>query len=154
MSSANIVFSLNQSNAADITAHLRSSDTAFQPALSSRVEIKSYSEKLQVNAVRFEAWEGQELAGLVAIYCNQVDGDKAFVSNVSVLPANQGQGLASRLMKQSIEHVRALGFTKIGLVVDANNLVAVALYSKLGFENISCHGSSLEMAVLLKKEVI
>lgn len=144
-----IVYSVNRSNAAEIAAHLLRADAAFEPALSSRVDIRAYAQKLHDRAVRFEAWLGEELVGLVASYCNQPDVGKAFVTSVSVWPECQGQGIAVRLMRQCIEHVRGLGFGQMELEVDQRSLPAVALYQKLGFNTQRSSGSTLTMGMTL-----
>ncbi|MBW7832197.1 MAG: GNAT family N-acetyltransferase [Simplicispira suum] len=140
-----IAYSVNRSSAAEIAAHLLRADAAFEPALSSRVDIRAYAQKLHDRAVRFEAWLGEELVGLVASYCNQPDGGKAFVTSVSVWPECQGQGNAAWLMRQCIEHVRGLGFGQMELEVDQRSLPAVALYQKLGFNTLRSRGSTLTM---------
>lgn len=144
-----IVYRVNLSGAAEIAAHLVRTDAAFKPALSSRVDIVAYAQKLDDRAVRFEAWLGDELVGLVASYCNQPDGDKAFVTSVSVLPECKGLGIARQLMQQCIEHARGLGFGQMGLEVDQYSLPAIALYQKLGFNKLSSSGSMLTMGMTL-----
>jgi ribosomal protein S18 acetylase RimI-like enzyme len=142
---------VNQSSAVEIAAHLVRVDASFEPSLSSRVDIQAYADKLQDLAVRFEAWLGEDLVGLVASYCNQSDQGKAFVTSVSVLPICQGQGIADRLMRQCIEHVRGLGFRQMELEVDQRSLPAVALYQKLGFNTIRRDGSTLIMIMTLER---
>jgi ribosomal protein S18 acetylase RimI-like enzyme len=144
-----IALIVNRSSAADIAAHLLRADTAFEPVLSSRVDIRAYAQKLHDRAVRFEAWLGEELVGLVASYCNQPDGGKAFVTRVSVWPEWQGQGIAGRLMWQSIEHVRGLGFGQMELEVDKRSLPAIALYIKLGFNTLRSSDTTLTMGITL-----
>jgi ribosomal protein S18 acetylase RimI-like enzyme len=143
-----VVYCANRSSAAEIAAHLLWADVTFEPALSSRVDILAYAQKLHDRAVRFEAWLGGELVGLVSCYCNEPLGGKAFVTSVSVWPEYQGQGIAGRLMLQCIDHVRGLGFCQIELEVDQRSLSAVALYQKLGF-NTLCSSSTLTMGMTL-----
>jgi len=149
-----IAYSVNRSSAAEITAHLLRADAFFEPVLSSRVGIQAYAEKLHDRAVRFEAWLGEELVGLVASYCNQPDGGKAFVTSVSVWPECQGQGIAGQLMRQCIEYVRGLGFGLMQLEVDKRSLPAVALYQKLGFNTLHSSGPTLAMGMTLGREAI
>ena len=149
--SNNIAYSINRSNVTEIVAHLLHADTSFVPALSSRIDIQTYAQKLHHRAVRFEAWLGAELIGLVAIYCNQPDGGKTFVTSVSIWPEYQGQGVAGRLMQQCIAHVQDLGFGKMELEVDQRSLPAVALYEKLGFNTLRSSGFTLTMEITLKR---
>lgn len=148
------MYSVNQSGAAKIAAHLLSADTAFQPTLSSRVEILAYAQKLEDRAVRFEAWLGKELVGLVASYCNQPDRGKSFVTSVSVWPKYQGLGIANQLMRKCIDHARGLGVGQIELEVDQRSLPAIALYKKLGFNTLSKSGSLLTMGRAIENKTI
>lgn len=150
--SSKVAYSVNRSSAAEIAVHLLHADVAFEPALSSRVNILTYAQKLHDRAIRFEAWQGEELVGLVASYCNQSDGGKAFVTNVSVWPEYHGQGIAGRMMRQCIEYVRGLGFGQMELEVDQRSLSAVALYQKLGFNTTpGGSGATLTMGLALKR---
>jgi ribosomal protein S18 acetylase RimI-like enzyme len=149
--SAKITFIVNRSSSSEIAAHLLRTDAAFEPVLSSRVDIRTYAQKLYHRAVRFEAWLGEELVGLVASYCNELDKGKAFVTSVSVLPECQGQGIAGRLLRQCIEHVRNLGFSQLQLEVNFCCLTAVALYQKHGFKTLRSRGSTLTMGMSLVK---
>ena len=133
----------------EIVAHLLHADTNFVPTLSSRIDIQSYAQKLHHRAVRFEAWLGQELVGLVAIYCNQIYGNKTFLTNVSVWSELQGQGIAGRLMQQCITHVRGLGFGQVELEVNQRSLPAIALYEKFGFKTLHSNGFTLTMSMTL-----
>jgi ribosomal protein S18 acetylase RimI-like enzyme len=147
-----IIFSINRSSASEIAAHLVRVDASFEPLLSSRVDIRTYGQKIYDRAVRFEAWLGEKLIGLVASYCNEHDSGNAFMTSVSVWPEYQGQGVASQLMHHSIEHVRGLGFRQIELEVNERNLQAIALYQKLRFNILCRNGSTLTMCMKLERK--
>ena len=151
MSSA-IEYFIGRASEADIAAHLRFCDGAFIPSLSSRVNIDGYARKIINKAQRFEFWANDELAGLVATYCNSPDQGAAFVTSVSVLPGWQGRGIASRLMEDCIGKVRKLGFARIELEVDGANRNAILLYGKHGFTAIGELGPILRMTLDLKRE--
>lgn len=152
--SSKVVYSVNRSSASEITAHLLRADAGFEPTLSSRIDIPAYAQKLHDRAVRFEAWMGEVLVGLVASYCNEADGGKAFVSNVSVWSECQGQGIGGRLMRQCIEYVRCLEVGQIELEVDKRSLPAIALYQKLGFNLLREAGSTPTMIMKLEMKEI
>jgi len=147
-----IAYSVNRSNVAEVAAHLLRADAAFASALSGRIDIPAYAQKLHDHAVRFEAWLGDELVGLVASYCNKPDVGKAFVTSVSVLPRCQRQGIADKLLRQCIEHATRVGFGQLGLEVDQRSLPAIALYNKLGFKTLCRHDSRLTMSMVLERE--
>ena len=128
-----LVYATDRSDAADIRAHLQACDAEFHPALSSRVDLSDYARKLATHAARFEAWSGGTLVGLVAVYANAPDRGVAFVSNVSVLPGHIGQGIGQSLMQAAVGQVRARGFARLALEVDAQADAALRLYRRLGF---------------------
>jgi ribosomal protein S18 acetylase RimI-like enzyme len=134
-----------------INGHLLRCDEVFMPRLSTRVDIGDYSRKIAVNAQRFEAWESDELVGLVAGYCNAANKDVAYITSVSVLQAWQGRGIASRLLENCIAHVRNLGFSDIELEVSSGNEAAVALYKKHGFSADLGKGGILRMSLNFEK---
>ena len=61
---------------------------------------------------------------------------EAHVLNVCVAPAQQGQGHARRLMKRLIDLARWHRAERIFLEVRPSNTHAIALYDKLGFNEI------------------
>ena len=149
--SGNIIDMVNQSTTHEIVNHLALADASFVPTLSSRVDMQVYAQKLQDCAVRFEAWMGEELVGLVACYCNQPGNARAFVSSVSVLLQFQGLGIAERLIRHCIKHARGLGFAQIELEVDQRSLPAIGLYQKLGFNTLYIDGQTLTMSKTLER---
>lgn len=147
-----IRFAQDEAGAVQIAAHLRACDAVFVPPLSERVDIAAYADKIAVNAERFEAWVDDELAGVVAAYCNTQDKGAAFITSISVLPAWQGKGIASRLLERCIAYVRALDFARIELEVAGGNEVAVALYGKHGFIASGERSAMIKMTLDLRKD--
>lgn len=60
-----------------------------------------------------------------------------------VLPAYQGQGLASALMSVSLDWARSVSLHRIELTVCIDNDPAVSLYVKYGFHVEGCRRSSI-----------
>ena len=127
-------YATGRSGPDSVLRHLQACNAAFHPPLSARVDLAAYADKLAEHALRMEAWVGDELVGLTAVYCNAPDRGTAFVSNVSVLPGYTGQGIARQLMHNAIAHVRALNFATLSLEVDHRAVVAMRLYASLGFQ--------------------
>jgi len=146
-----IQFTVDRSTAAELITHLLGADSAFEPLLSSRVEIPVYAHKLHSQAVRFEAWLGEELIGLVAAYCNQNSRERAFVTNVSVLFKSQRQGVSNCLMTQCINYANENRFRRLALSVDQRSVPAVALYKKFGFLVTGINETRLSMELKLEK---
>lgn len=123
----------NTATADQILSHLRAADDAFVPTLSTRVDLTAYSTKIEARAERLEMWHGRQLAGLVAMYCNDTDSGAAFVTSVSVLQEHAGRGVATELMQAAIELAQAGGMKSMRLEVGAQNAAALKLYARLGF---------------------
>lgn len=147
-----IEFHIGRASKSEIAAHLCACDNAFFPPLSSRLDLDDYAQKIFDKARCFEAWEGNVLVGLIAVYCNAPDRLVSFISHVSVLPNSHGKGIASRLMADCIAHVRDLNFACIELEVDGKNDVAIALYKKHAFATSGHSSSILNMALNFERE--
>lgn len=124
-----ILFSENQSTIREIQNHLILCNNSYVPALSSRVNLQVYAEKLFEYSLRYEAWAGKDLVGLIAIYKN-IEKKQLFISNVSVVKSFSGQGIASSLLLKVIDFGGTEGFENIDLEVDSNNEKALKLYYK------------------------
>ncbi len=140
---------IKTATADDIRRHLLLCDYRFEPALSSRVIIDEYASKLAERAVTFEAFAGDELAGLVAAYFSEETGGEAFVTSVSVLKDYEGLGLASRLMKLCIDHARNINSMAIVLEVEESNERAVLFYERFGFVKDPFQTRPLRMRIIL-----
>ena len=141
---------MNKASAAQIEEHLSRCDADFVPPLSGRVEIKSYAEKIANKAIRFEAWLGGTLVGLVATYCNDQDKHIAYITSVSVLREWTSNGIAASLMGQCVEYAKSLGIQQISLEVGARNITAIKLYEKSGFVTGKADAPFVTMNLLLK----
>ncbi len=128
-------FATGKASAPEIERHLIDSDHTFHPPLSSRVSIGDYSRKIAARAIRFEAWSGRALVGLVAAYCTDPNGGTAFVTNVSVAPPYTGLGIARQLMTSCRDYVSEAGFARLELEVDQGAYPALRLYQGMGFHS-------------------
>ncbi len=57
----------------------------------------------------------------------------AFLFEIAIYPEHQGQGYGSRALELLEEELKALGVSRIGLNVFADNHVAIGLYQKHGY---------------------
>ena len=147
--SALIIFLIDNASSTQIANHLLCCDADFVPPLSHRIKIPDYAQKISRNAVRFEAWSGTTLIGLVAAYCNDPKRSSAYVTNVSVLHSWIGQGIATQLLKQCGNHMKNLGLRQICLQVGVNNTPAITLYAKCGYTEDRTNSSFLDMHLYL-----
>lgn len=143
---------VNQASAAELAEHFDRCDTRFIPRLSERVDITDYAQKIATNAMRFEAWSGDVLVGLVAVYCNDKVTLSAYITSVSVLQEWAGEGVAVRLLDRCIAHAKAVGLRQIGLQVGLDNVRARSLYAKIGFIARNTGEQFVEMTLGLEQE--
>jgi len=101
--------------------------------LDKTVDITTYSKKIAENCITFEAWINNDLAGLIAAYFNDPENTAGFITNVSILKAYAGRGVASELLKNCIGYGTENKFKEISLEVHDNNERAIRLYKKSGF---------------------
>lgn len=143
-------FKENLSTGDDIFNHLSACDKKFYQALSSRVDIHEYSQKLAEKAFRHEVWQAKALIGLVAVYYNHDQNGFDFITDVSVVMEVVGQGIASRLLEKSISKSKAGGSAELRLEVDADNAPALKLYNKMGFSVNSEASDGLMLSLSLR----
>ena len=74
------------------------------------------------------------IVGFAAIY---VMADTADLVNIAVLPAYQGQGIGTCLMKALLERAVQCKVGEITLEVRASNEAAICLYRSFGFDRIA-----------------
>ncbi|MCZ4280505.1 GNAT family N-acetyltransferase [Kiloniella laminariae] len=147
-----VVYHQNRASYSEVLVHFQLCDDAFIPRLSDRVVLTDYTQKIVKRAVRFEAWAEGRLVGMIAVYCNAVEVDTAYITSVSILSEFQGKGIASELLGQICDRMRELGFAAIELEVSEDNLRATNLYRRHGFELRDNRKNSIVMHLnLLKK---
>ncbi len=121
----------------EIAAHLQKCKDNFIPSLDKSVDIDDYSKKLADKAFTFEAWNGEELAGLIAGYFNDPLGQTGFITNVSVVKEYSGEGIASQLLLNCVEYAKIKGYMMLKLEVNETNERAIKLYEKYNFKGSS-----------------
>jgi ribosomal-protein-alanine N-acetyltransferase len=135
----------NTSTTNDILVHLKKCDSQFIPVLSLVVDLNGYASKIYANADRFEAWQNNELIGLVAAYFNDTVNAAGFITNVSVDNSYSGYGIASKLLSMCIDHAKTFHFKCINLEVNKNNSKAIDLYKKFQFEEFGSFNNNLKL---------
>jgi ribosomal protein S18 acetylase RimI-like enzyme len=76
------------------------------------------------------------------------------ISNLSVIPAERGRGVARALLEAAIREVRSRGGGTIVLNVIAPNPAAVHLYEKAGFHTISLHRAWVPCQLLIVRTMV
>ena len=130
----NIIYKINNSKKEDIDSHLSITNEYFNPPLSTKLNLLDFAEKIYNNATRFEAWDEEELIGLISCYCNK---EVAFINHVAIIKKFQGLGIAKILMKNCIDYTKEKRFKEIELEVSINNKEAINLYKLFNFSIVN-----------------
>lgn len=77
--------------------------------------------------------KGRELQGFIL---SRLAADEAEVLTIAVKPKKRGQGIAAKLMNANMERLRIAGAKSWFLEVEAQNVAALALYKRFGFEQV------------------
>lgn len=92
-------------------------------------------------------WHQNEAVGIIRIIEEEDEnGNYSFVAPIALMPAYQGRGLGTELLKAGIAIGQAVGRPDCMLVVNAENQQALRLYQKVGFETdmaVSCYQVNL-----------
>ncbi|MEO8297967.1 MAG: GNAT family N-acetyltransferase [Burkholderiales bacterium] len=73
-------------------------------------------------------------------------GDLAWLDCVAVDGASQGRGLGRTLIRQAEDHAVAHGYARMALLVAQDNVLAIQLYERLGYQRSGTAESSREGA--------
>ena len=129
---ANESSDMRQANLEKIQTFLAQVNDEYRPPLDTKVVLCAYAEKILDHSILFvEEINGIGIVGMVVLYCNNENEKRAYIPLVGVLPTYQRRGIAKRLMQEAIVYVRQQGYKVLG--IHSNNMVAVKMYTKLGF---------------------
>lgn len=145
-----IEYSIDRADCIAINKHLLTCSNSFIPALSNTVNVEEYSKKIRKNAVTFEAWDSNQLVGLIAVYFNDFIDKIGYVTNVSILQNYKGNKISNGLLVQCIDYAKNNGFEILRLEVHKNNNIAINLYKKFGFVVTSNIEDHIKMELLIK----
>ena len=90
-------------------------------------------------------------AGTVAGWCDVIPNRSRVIYShcgtlgVGLLPDFRGQGIGRQLMQRTIKAAFAFGLTRIELTVRENNVNAIALYKRIGFETEGFHQNAVRL---------
>lgn len=149
MQTQNITYKTKTATENDIHVHLNNCNDSFVPPLNTRINLTDYSKKIYDNAITFEAWNDQELIGLIASYFNK-ENDFGFITNVSIIKEHMGAGIASKLLKMCMAYAKNHHYKNIKLEVIKDNIPAINFYKKYNFTQIDTKTDSLIMSYTLK----
>jgi ribosomal protein S18 acetylase RimI-like enzyme len=124
---------------------LTSIDHKFTPALSERVDLTFYADKLYKFAFLIVGFHNRQVTGICAFYENDHSSKTAFLSLIYIDEAYRGQGIAAKLITEMIEHLKSKSMCSVSLEVSKVNKSAIGLYEKLKFRRMNENATSLFM---------
>ena len=129
-------------------------DKSFGPDIA-RLRVEHAEDAATVHAQSFTfAWPADDLEALLAATTTYADGafgkagevqgfilsrlaaDEAEILTIAVKPRKRGQGIAAKLMRANMEQLQQAGAKTWFLEVEAQNVSALALYRRFGFERV------------------
>lgn len=128
-------FTIDNNNKS-IYAFLHKADSSFQPPLSKRLSITDYAKKLADHAQNIFAVRSNKNVAHAALYVNDLEHHKAFLSSIAVLPEFCNQGIGEQLMLECFSCAKAHGMKYLVLEVSHESTKAIALYKRNGFTSI------------------
>ncbi len=124
----------------EIEAFLNDVDKDFPVAISEKVNLKEYAEKLFDKATIFCEYQNGVLASMVAGYTENLKNNLAYIAIMATRKESRGQGHAEKLLGRFIDYSRNNGAKGVHVYAVESNLPAVATYKKLGFERYEPQG--------------
>lgn len=83
----------------------------------------------------FVALENEKVVGWCDIHSQILPAfDHSGVLGMGIINSHRGQGLGEKLIRTTLTAAKEKGLTRVELTVRENNLPAIALYKKVGFE--------------------
>ena len=129
----NIIYKINTSTLEDIKKHLHCCNDSFIPPLNSYADISKYSQKIFNFGIRFEAYNNDNLIGLIVLYVDNQE-KTSFITNVSVDPNFQGNKVAETLLLSCVGYLKENNYLEVTLHVNKNNIKAINFYKKHSFK--------------------
>ena len=80
-------------------------------------------------------WQGDEIIALLAGYTDNVENNLGYISIVATLPQSQGKGYGTSLIREFLDIARTKGLRAVHLYAVRENIPAMRMYNKLGFED-------------------
>lgn len=114
---------------------LHKADQLFPIPLSTKHNLKEFAEKLCDKATMCTAIEDGNIVALLAGYTDNVENNLGYISIVATLPQAQGKGYGTLLIREFLDIARTKGLRAVHLYAVRENIPAMRMYNKLGFED-------------------
>ena len=107
--------------------YLTAVDKDFNPVLSSKIDLKQYTERIVEKAKICCALSDEDnIIGVVAFYANDFEKQYAYIPLVSVSAEYRRQGIARKLMEEVLSFIKSLNVT-LNLAMDEQFIIHTPL---------------------------
>lgn len=117
-----------------IECFLRQVDKDFPVAISEKIDLHAYAEKLVDKATLCLEYDGDAIGGIVAGYTDNLIDNRAYISVVAVSRNLRGKGVCKKLIHQFIFLCKQKQISSIHLYTSSQNIMAIKMYEKIGFQ--------------------
>lgn len=122
---------LDIENKADFVCFLQEINSLFVPALDTKTDLTSFSNKiLTLGHVLVASLNGIAI-GACCFYTNDFINNKAYISLLGVKPAYSGQHVATEMLSLVVKYIKSTKMRTIA--IHTNNPIAKHIYEKNGF---------------------
>lgn len=153
MNRSNLQYKTKTASRQAIINHLQECADYFIPPLYTYVNINNYAEKIYSESMTFESWDGSNLIGLIAAYFNDEKSGVGYITNISVIKQYQSHGIASQLLKTTIDYGKVNNFTRLMLEIRNTNKRILKLYNKFGFVIAKQNTDTITISVNLPPDI-
>lgn len=115
-----------------ICLFLQKVDQTFPIPLSQKHELNHLAKKFAEKATICVELKDEKICSMVAGYTDNVINNIAYISMVATMPDAQGNGYASKLVKEFIEVAKKKQLNAVHLY--SRGVYAIKMYEKLGFK--------------------
>lgn len=103
---------------------------------------RAFEQAMQQETLFVVVLKENTIIGYCGMYCSFEEGE---ITNVAVIPEEQGRGSGRRMMEYLLEQAQERGIARIILEVRVSNEKAIHLYERLGFRNCGIRKNFYEM---------
>ena len=128
---------LNEKNKNEIINFLNKIEKDFDIHLTDRVNIKEYVLKVLKNGYILSEICDNKIVGILLMYANDYIKKEAYISLVGVDSNYRNQHIATNLLNEAIKISKTNKMEKIKLYTHKNNIKAITMYEKNGFQKIN-----------------
>lgn len=134
---------------ADFVCFLQEINSLFVPALDTKTDLTSFSNKILTLGHVLVAKSNDTIIGVCCFYTNDLTSYKAYISLLGVKSAFSGRHVATEMLSMVTEYIKSTKMKTIA--IHTNNPIAKHIYEKNGFLVLSSEGKDPDRYYLEKR---